>query len=469
VTLSLVCFLGGGGVALAQDCPDHDIPVPGLTMHEQAVMIPGFDQVVCLIPPFLEGETLFGYPLALAIPPLAPLVAHPEAFTDSTLRGLFLLASALGMVQPEHLARFEDQVSTTWLKTPIASLADVPRPRDFPDEPIAELNGRTTLVELDVPRSAYDRQVLGDEVGPVKLRGWYIRGVRPASLGPAPLFLILHQHGVNPFSTEPAIDFGGNVAPAEFHGALRLLAYHAAMSGFDVLLYSLRGHGVSDGESAHEGPASALDVFRVLEAMSTGGGMTTSPPRAEPWRASSAAGRDVVLWGFSQGSHIAQRVMALAFSGAGGEAAMLPPGTRIRGAILIGSLLGSAYHYGSVADAVTDGALRVLYEASNFAVPDADALTSVARWPGLLILQSTHDSGTIKGAVDLFNHARGLKEIHTILGIHGEHFLPEHLSLTITRSVTFAQRLVMETPVDDATQTTVEDQVREALEAAAAD
>lgn len=181
-------------------------------------------------------------------------------------------------------------------QTVISSLDDVPRPSDFPDEEIAALDGRTTVVEFTVPASPFQEyglksvvsqfmkqiianqlmadgyppqvaelaagahmlqqspylvKVVGfdpnyglpivapaDPVNAYKLRGWFVEGNGITDdAGTLHRPLVLFSHGWSQSMTG-ARDQCRNY---------RRMIYHLAMLGYSVLFYDQEAHGISEG------------------------------------------------------------------------------------------------------------------------------------------------------------------------------------------------------------------------------
>ena len=185
-----------------------------------------------------------------------------------------------------------------WFKTP----------HDYPEESIAALENNTYRIEFEVP--AGDGELPHPWTGvtheTIKLRGWYIKGMRNHNDSPA-LMIMLQGSG------------GQFHLPHPYRAGWREAAYHFALAGYDVLLYDQRGCGVSEGITFWSAVMESDDVIRIIHNLATGEGVKVigpgeTAPRnidgGELLEGYSASEIPVILNGYSWGSMVATHVMS---------------------------------------------------------------------------------------------------------------------------------------------------------------
>jgi hypothetical protein len=289
----------------------------------------------------------------------------------------------------------------------------------------------------------------------IRLRGWHIQGIGHGTAGERPLVVLLHGGQHNPFAT-------GGPTGAQNRG-YRDLACEAALAGFDVLMFCRRGAGVSEGESPANSPEAAEDVLRALEQLEAGCRTLGPEPGAasndEPLLASARA-TPVVLWGFSRGGLDIQRAMTVNLAE--------DRGFNLRGAVLMGSAVGSLYYRSSITPLtlLSKGPEVALYGGHDYVPPET--LDYLPAWPGVLVVHGTDDiSYSLRGAVEVFNRARGLKRMFTYAGPHQGALLPDLVPEVARRAVSFSRAVLgAEVTTSDGPSTDVDTEVCKALERA---
>jgi hypothetical protein len=151
--------------------------------------------------------------------------------------------------------------------------------------------------------------------------------------------------------------------------------YGINQAGFDVLALDKRGHGISGGANGLDDSEMAEDIFRVLEQLESGDGLTILTPDRRLMQGKEIAGVllrgipakqvPVFLYGFSQGSMITCFAMQKNFIG---WTAYNEPGQKyspakkynIKAALLTGDFTGGV-GYSSAPDLM--GAVGVYQEA----------------------------------------------------------------------------------------------------------
>lgn len=442
----------------------------------------------------------------------------PETFSLDFIRGFY------STLTPGQKAATETAaygfITTHWAP-PVAApqdLGEVARPRDFVDESFRALDGRTTRVEFEVPKTDFEKlgwrpaylpvTIPPDSAPqtPVKLRGWYIQG-DGVSAGDShhdrdehddhgyrdergdhdrddrrkdhPLFILSTGF---PYG----IAFDAPVGAIEVGAQIRRTITYLVANGYDVLIFDKRGHGYSQGFVDGKGE----DIFRALDLLDKGvtveEGITynlsilTPEGRRLRGRAAaqahllgagySAKTKPVVLRGFSYGSSQLQKAMAMNYSGFPVE---LRYTRNAAGTIVVDPTRTPAgnrgYNFrGIVAISGFQGSLK--YEtAPFFSVLDAGAAQfghtgsvlpssvyeSMRYWPAYLGLFGTNDFETADGAVDVYNNQlRGFKDIKLVTGYHFGLASEPVDGYFAMESVKFADQAVFERPPTTNTRTT---------------
>lgn len=397
----------------------------------------------------------------------------PEAFDIDFLR--FFWATQLS---PGQQAQAETMsfvlVTTHWGPpfTPASDLSEVATPAAFPDEVFSSLESRTTRIEFEVPKT--DLEKMGWTLTylpvaippdpqpdvPLKLRGWYIRGDGFAiskkdesehRMGPMPSGYGL-QHPLLIMSTgfPYSIAFDSLVGAVDVGSQVRKTITYFVAQGFDVLIFDKRGHGFSEGISDGMGE----DIFRALDQLEKGtiveDGVTLTltiiRPDGTRHEGVAAAAEEllgpgytaktkpIVMRGFSYGSNLLQRAMAINYSNLPIEYrfrkdlsgnvvtddARMPIGNRgynFRGMIAISGFVGSLKYETAPFFTVLDAYASTI--GHNGGIMKSGVFTSMDRWPGFLGLHGTNDFETADGAIDAYNgRLRGRKDIKMVTGYH---------------------------------------------------
>lgn len=427
------------------------------------------------------NETLPGYmmndPEGLACVPFTPTAQFPadgvngdfyvEAFTDECLRTRWkaardnpdraLESSGRLLVTVPHEYRETGAVDPFGRVDPHGEvdLTEIRRPAFFARngyrEPIARVEDRTYTIEFEVPREAYEEKHLGLSSS-LKLRGWYIlgdgvvdgsgaktRALAVVNSGRSMELTLLSDPADACYTRDPRTgDFVAAKFPtqrSERFGMDNWRNYLLALNeaGFDILAYDKRGHGVSGGYNDSNTLEQARDIYRGLDALETGRGLRALMPDGVLMAGDQSAGmllggrkaRDIpiVLGGASQGSMIVGWAMHINFvENVFYDRPEVPPGPplhyNVKGAIALAPFL-SGVGYRSEASAIHEGRLRT--EDNVVFLPSSEILSNVDRWPGLFIARGLWDfAESLEGSFDIYNRAKGLKEIVVVRGPHGE-------------------------------------------------
>jgi pimeloyl-ACP methyl ester carboxylesterase len=423
-----------------------------------------------------------------------------EAFDLDFMRAFWLSMSSEQRASAEVSAYVF--VTTHWGPPAAAAgdLSEVATPSAFGGEVFSSLERRTTRVELEVPKTDFERlgwrasvapvAVAADPAPdvPVKLRGWYIKGdgVRPAA----------SCQGARASLEHPLVilssGFPYTIAHDELVGGIavarqtrRTVTYLVAQ-GYDVLYFDKRGHGYSEGlvDGMGRDVFWALDQLEKGVIIEDGQRLTLSliTPDGRRLRGLAAAReqllgagyraktKPVVLRGFSYGSTQLQKAMALNYSDepveyrftrdtAGDlvvDADRMPAGNRgyaFEGIVAISGFQGSVkyetvpYFLALDAGATTSGHSGASAKSGVFA--------SMDRWPGYLGLFATNDFETADGAVDAYNQKlRGFKELALVTGYHFGLASEQVDSYFAELTAEFARRVVFDAPPQANTATT---------------
>ncbi len=397
----------------------------------------------------------------------------PEAFDIDFLLNFWATQLTTGQqAQAETLSFI--LVTTHWGPpfAPVADLSEVATPAAFPGEVFSSLESRTTRIEFEVPKT--DLEKIGWTLTylpvaippdpqpemPLKLRGWYIKGdgltsddeyISERQEGSIPEENDIHRPLMIMSTGFPyTIAFDRRVGEIDVGSQVRKTITYFVAQGFDVLIFDKRGHGYSEGISDGMGE----DVFRVLDQLEKGAivedgvqlKLTIIRPdgtRLEGLAAAeeqllgsgyTAKSKPIVMRGFSYGSNLLQRAMAMNYSelpieyrfrkepsgNVVTDDARMPTGNRgynFRGMIAISGFVGSLKYETAPFFVVMDSYGSTV--GHNGGIMKSGVLMSMDKWPGFLGLHSTNDFETADGAIDAYNNRlRGRKDIRMVTGYH---------------------------------------------------
>lgn len=344
------------------------------------------------------------------------------------------------------------------------------------NEPVAEADGHTSVVEFTVPRDPLERLRL-NMTGDIKLRGWYVagagvddgKGSRRRALvimsagGGGQLTAIQHPDDVA-VRLDPAtgrhVDVRYPNATTEGFGMASWRAHLHALNraGFDVLAYDRRGEGLSGGFSDTNTLEQSEDIFRVLDQMDTGNGLRLLTPDGVVLQGAEAGrrllggqgSRDVplLLLGYSRGSMATGWAMTKNY--AGGCSYDLPTVTcsppkgytNIQGAILFASFVSGAGYLPEARDLADRNLFLGGMAADNHVAfyPNSAVLANMHRWPAVFFAKGLWDRAeSLEGTIAAYDRVNGLKEIVVVRGPHSMEPWPKsEMDRTRTRMVAFA-------------------------------
>jgi hypothetical protein len=407
-------------------------------------------------------------------------VKNPEA-AKKILAGLSVNVEyrIIGSLDPKGSVNGNDNLN----------LADIRRPAFFGQAPYFEEIGRveqdTYTVEFTVPRSLCERLQL-KLTEPVKLRGWFIkgRGVPDAkgqkshavfifNMGCGDQFCAI-QHPDAPmyvydFQTK---QYRGFPEPNKIFQSeqwqprdYRRYIYSFNQAGFDVLVVDKRGHGYSGGFDC-DTSEHAEDIFRMINQLESGDGLTVLTPTGQLLQGKQMAGLllrgrsakqiPVVIGGESEGAIMTCYAMQKNFVG---WTAFNKPDQNfspakkynIKAAILLSDFSAGLGYYSNPDLSSTrweegiyqEAAYRV--EKNIMVLPTSEILSNIDKWPAVFFGHGLWDSlMSPVGTYESYRRAKGLKELVFYRGMHGsQRGGPKNVAYLINKMTMFAVRAVV--------------------------
>jgi hypothetical protein len=338
-------------------------------------------------------------------------------------------------------------------------LTDIRRPAFFGQSPyfedIAKVEQDTYTVEFTVPRGPYERLQL-KQTEPVKLRGWFIKGkgvLNAQGKRVHALFIYIDGNSRQMCATQhpDASLYRYNVQTKRYEGVSwpnkdfqserlgmrqsRQYYYGINQAGFDVLALDKRGHGISGGVNGLDDSEMAEDIFRVLDQLESGDGLTILTPDGRLMqgkeigvlllRGMPAKQVPVIISGFSQGSMITCFAMQKNFVG---WTAYNEPGQKyspakkynIKAALLTGDFAGGIGYSSDPPDLgrlYKEAARRV--EMNTMYESTSEVLSNINKWPAVFFGKGLWDKfQSAEGTYEAYRRAKGLKELVFVRGPH---------------------------------------------------
>jgi hypothetical protein len=364
-------------------------------------------------------------------------------------------------------------------------LTEVRRPKFFGQAPyfeeIAKTEHNTYTVEFTVPRGPCERLHL-KLTDPIKLRGWFIKGKGvPNAKGQKVHALIIYNNGLSAqlCSTQhpnaplymynvqtkqyTGIPYPNKNFQTEKWGARipRQYIYAFNKAGFDVLIVDKRGHGYSGGITArYDNSEHAEDVFRMLDQLESGVGLTVLTPDGKLLQGKQTAGLllrgipakqvPVIVGGESQGSIISFFAMHKNYVG---WTAYNEPGQKFtparkynfKAAILLSDHSAGIGYYNQIERFYQEAALRV--ERNMMWVPTSEILANIDKWQAAVfyghgLWDSTPQSP--EGTYESYHRAKGVKELVFYRGKHGSgNWGAENIADLTNKMTEFAVRVIV--------------------------
>jgi hypothetical protein len=346
-------------------------------------------------------------------------------------------------------------------------------------EPIAEADARTWIIEFQVPREAYERLHM-KRTDPVALRGWYLEGAGiPDEKGGKmrALVVLVGGRSVETTATQAPdarpYDFDATKASyvmreypdgtSEKFGARgwRDHLYELNRSGFDVLTFDKRGHGISGGYNSVNTLEQGRDMWRALDALESGDGVRALSPSGQLLEGRAVRGRflagmkakqiPVIFGGSSQGSITTAWAMHQNFVE---DCTYDLPEVRcspahhynVKGALLLATVGGGV----GARPAPVDQDAGVLDEARSridlnvVMLPTAEPMSHIYSWPAVFFARGLWDfAESLEATFDFYRRAKGLKEIVVVRGPHAEVDTGENSPYVTERMVAFSTAAVL--------------------------
>jgi hypothetical protein len=366
-------------------------------------------------------------------------------------------------------------------------LADIRRPALFGQAPYFEDIGKVELktytVEFTVPRDPYERLQL-KLTKPVKLRGWFIKGDGfPGANGKKTHALFINNLGKGgemcAINHPDAPAYVWDVQTKQYKGVSypnqkyqteecgawiqRQICYEFNRAGFDVMIVDKRGHGISGGVNGNNTSEMAEDIFRMLEQLEFGNGLTVLTPNGQLLPGKRAAGLllrgraakqvPVLVAGQSQGSQICIDVMHKNYVGwtaynEPGQPSSPAKKYNIKGALLLSDFAGGLGHqdFPGRPDNFAlyrEGIYRVEWNTMDY--HSSEILANIEQWPAVFFGKPLWDGyESPEGTYDAYNRAKGLKELVFIRGSHSlTQWGAENITYLINKMTEFAVRAVV--------------------------
>jgi hypothetical protein len=344
-------------------------------------------------------------------------------------------------------------------------LTDIRRPVFFGQSPyfedIAKVEKNTYTVEFTVPRGPYEQLQL-NLTTPIKLRGWFIKGNGISDAKGKKvhaLFIYIDGNSRQMCATQhPAAPlYAFNVQTKKYEGVSssnknfkserlgmrqsRQYFHGINQAGFDLLVVDKRGHGISGGVNGLDDSENAEDIFRMLDQLESGNGLTVLAPNGNLLQGKQIAGLllrgrpakqvPVLLGGFSQGAIITCFAMQKNFVG---WTAFNEPGQKfspakkynIKAALLTGDFTaGLGYcsdpdlknSKGWGGGICQEAAYRM--EKNTMMRPTSEILANIDKWPAVFFGKGLWDQfQSPEGTYDAYRRAKGLKKLVFVKGPH---------------------------------------------------
>jgi hypothetical protein len=340
-------------------------------------------------------------------------------------------------------------------------LTAIRRPAFFGQTPyfekIAKVEQDTYTVEFTVPRGYYERSQL-KLFTPIKLRGWFIKGKGvPNAQGKRVHAVFIYfegaggqftaiQHPDAPYCVwdirtkqYKGVKYPNKDFQTEQWGKRqdRQYLYDFNQAGFDVLIVDKRGHGISGGVNMYDSLETAEDVFRMLDQLESGDGLTVLTPTGKLLqgketanlllRGMSAKQVPVILSGSSTGAQVTCMAMLKNFVG---WTTFNEPEPKFRpakkdkynfkAAILLGESTGGLGYSTQDPDLsrYEEAARRV--EKNSVEELTSETLANIDKWPVAVFFgNGLWDNWySTRGTFEGYRRTKGLKELVFFRGPH---------------------------------------------------
>jgi hypothetical protein len=362
-------------------------------------------------------------------------------------------------------------------------LNEIRRPAFFGQSPYFEEIGKveqdTYTIEFTVPRGLNERLQL-KLTEPVKLRGWFIKGKGiPDAKGERSHALLIFNLGSGDIlcaTQHPdAPGYVYDVQTKQYKGLpepnktfqseqwqpreYRQYYYAFNQAGFDVLVVDKRGHGYSGGVNACWNDAEhAEDVFRMLDQLESGEGLSILTPTGQLLRGKQTSGLllrgmsakqvPVILGGESQGAMISCFAMQKNFIG---WTAYNEPDQKFspakkynfKAALLLSDFSAGIGYCNLAGLLYQEAAYRV--EMNTIFCPTSEILANIDKWPAVFYGHGLWDTfQSPEWTYESYRRAKGLKELVFYRGQHGsQRGGAENVAYLIDKMTEFAVRAIV--------------------------
>jgi pimeloyl-ACP methyl ester carboxylesterase len=364
-------------------------------------------------------------------------------------------------------------------------LGDIRRPKFFGQTPyfeeIAKAEKDTYTVEFTVPTGYYERSQLKLST-PIKLRGWFIKGKGVPDAqgkkfhavfiyfeGGGAQFTAIHHPGAPVYIWDiRAKQYKGVSYPNKDYQSeqcakreVRQSLYNFNQAGFDVLIVDKRGHGISGGVNAYDTTEVAEDVFRMLDQLESGKGLSVLTPTGQLLQEKEIAGLllrgvsakqvPVIIGGASRGAQVTCMAMLKNFIG---WTAFNEPEQKFspakkynfKAAILLGESTGGLGYSTQDPDLsmYQEAARRV--EKNSMNELTSEVLDTIDQWPvavffGNGLWDNWYSS---RGTYEGYRRAKGLKELVFYRGPHAfAQSGAQNVTYLINKMTEFAVRAIV--------------------------
>jgi pimeloyl-ACP methyl ester carboxylesterase len=432
----------------------------------------------CFLPAFKDAN---GVPIPFAPPSNLPPIGYKgdyyvDEFTDAKIKQAWQelkekdpeaarkIIDGLGFVDGKREQRVIGALDPNGVinGNDDLKLTEIRRPAFFGQAPyfeeIAKAEQDTYTVEFTVPRGYYERSQL-NLFTPLKLRGWFIRGkgvldtegkkVHAVFIyfeGQSSQLTAIH-HPDAPYcmwdirtKQYKGVKYPNKDFQTEQWGQrqVRQYYYDFNQAGFDVLIVDKRGHGISGGVNCYECSETADDVFRMLDQLETGEGLTVLAPNGQQLKGKETAGLllrgmsakkvPVILGGHSDGAQVTSLTMLKNFVGWTTFNEPKPqfiPAKKdkynFKAAILLGSSTGGSGYTPSDPDLwiYEEAAKRV--EKNAVQELTSEVLANIDKWPVAVFFGNGlwDNYYSPRGVYESYRRIKGLKELVFYRGSHG--------------------------------------------------
>ena len=362
-------------------------------------------------------------------------------------------------------------------------------------EPIAAADSDTFVVEFSAPAEAYER-LHGKADGPVRIRGWYIRGAGiDDGKGGRKRALVIHSGGggdrvaaiddpvdvayvIDPATgvTIPNDDWPNATTGVQGQRRWRRVWADLHAAGFDVLAIDRRGVGMSGGFSDTNTLQQGRDLLDIVASLRTGEGMRALSPTGVLSTGADAAAAvrgpgataalPTLLMGSSRGSMATGWAMTANFDKDCdydlAEIGCAPPrrDPAIKGALLVAEFSSGVGYLPAQTTPKDDGrgpgrdrglfigGIEVEHNIVFF--PSSAILAGMSKWPAAFFARGLWCyADALEGSMDAYGRVPGVKEMVVVRGPHAFTTWPDtERKRVANRMIAFGRAAVLGVPLE---------------------